>query len=318
MGLVYLCMFKTNKMFLGRYLCTFLVLLLVTPLSAQLISNPELFFSDICQVENASSEYELAFEVDSSRFDNDNMFFIELSDANGVFLVDPVEVLATVANEANDDLVYAKFKFNNALYGENYSIRIVSTSPAAVSNPSVSFEGFTIENANMVLNNGEDVELNNTKPDATVSVNGSADKKYHWFKDGNFFSETLGTELNITEAGLYYVSTYYGKCTGLDFSNVIKVTQNTSSGKGVKLQKIVSPNGDTFNDYWELPKEYLERDIRVTILNQNGNILLDTNKYANNWPQNNGVSEKGIHNVVYYVIQEKGQLLHKGAITITQ
>ncbi|NER16397.1 T9SS type B sorting domain-containing protein [Spongiivirga citrea] len=311
-------MFKTNKMFLGRYIFGFFALLLVTPISAQLIGTPELFFSNICPMEGASAEYEVAFEVDPSRFNPDNEFFVELSDADGVFLVDLIEILTTVTNDENESLVYAKFKFDKPLYGENYRIRIESSSPTAFSTPSTSFNGFSIGEINLVLNNGEDIVMNSTTNQATIAVAGSTDKKYHWYKNGAFFEETDGQELTVSEPGLYYVSTYYGECTGSDFSNVVKVTNASGSGKSIPLQKVVSPNGDSFNDYWKLPKELSGRDIRVTILNQNGNVILDTDSYENNWPQNSGGDNKGFHRVVYYVLREKGKLLGKGSITITQ
>ncbi len=304
-------------MFLGRYVFTLLILLLVTPLSAQLIGKPELFFDNVCPMEGVDLEYEVAFEVDPSRFNNENTFAVELSDANGAFLADLIEVLVTVTKVGDESLVYAKFKFDKPLYGDSYRIRIESNSPAAISTPSNAFAGYSINNTDLVLNNDEDVELTDTKTEASISVSGNINNRYHWFKDGTFYQETLGTELTVTEPGLYYVSTFYGECTGVDFSNVIKVSKiNSSKPERVQLQSVVSPNGDNFNDYWTLPKEYKNKDLRVTLLNQNGTIILDTNTYNNNWPQNNVFPEKGAQNVVYYIIQEKGRLLHKGAITI--
>lgn len=308
-------MLRKRNRFLGHFYATSLLCFMFATVQAQLIGKPQLFFSDVCPVVGSEIEYELAFEIDPTRFSNNNTFSVELSDADGVFLVDLVEVLTTVSGSNNESVVYVRFKFGEPLYGDNYKIRIESSSPTAISIPSEAFSGYTIANEQLILNNDEDVELSSSKTAISVLVNGDDNFKYHWFKDGNFYAETDGVELEITEPGLYYVSTFYGDCTGLDFSNVINVTQ----AQPKRIQTIVSPNGDSYNDYWELPKEYANnKDIRVTILNQNGTILLDTNSYDNKWPLNNGGSLKGAGNVVFYIIQDKRKLLHKGAVTIAQ
>ena len=86
-----------------------------------------------------------------------------------------------------------------------------------------------------------------------------------------------------------------------------------------KIPKFISPNGDTFNDLWVLPKELGNNPkVEVSIFNENGTNLLKTNNYQNDWPQASIKSTKGFSTVVYYMIRKEGKILGRGALTIMQ
>lgn len=297
----------------GQFMLAIVFLLLSTIVNAQIIGTPSLFFADVCP--KSGDLYQAAVQVDSARFAADNIFFFELSDENGSFSGN-ITILTSVADN-NEDLFSPTFGFDNSTYGDNYRIRVRSTSPQAVSDPSDYFGAYFVTVAPLLLNNDEDVVLDDSGKEKILTVNGSANKRYHWFRNGDFVAETATNQYTITEPGLYYVSTYYGDCTGLDYSNVISATGTT--GSGGKIPTFISPNGDRFNDLWVLPEALsYNPKVEVSIFNESGTKLFHTNNYQNNWPQASVKSTKGFNTVVYYMIKEEGKVLSRGALTVMQ
>jgi gliding motility-associated-like protein len=254
-----------------RVLLTAAVFMLIANfVTAQDIKQPNLMFEYACP-QQSFNNFEVAVEIVPSNFSNDNLFFIELSDANGDF--SSPEILDVVASQNTEVFFYSEFAFNQNIYGEQYSIRVRSTSPETISVPSESFQAHYVSSTFMVLNNYEDVSLCGAGNSATVSLditdNGTIQ---HWFKDGLFYQ--AGTaELIITEPGLYYAETFLGNCTGLRYSNVITVTT------GADIPVEISPattatikEGETFTFEASGADSYVWTD-------KNGSIVSETSTF---------------------------------------
>lgn len=206
---------------------TTIALLFALPFNgmAQEILAPETLFQYACP-QATFNDFEIAIQIEPSGFLPDNVFFIELSDKNGDFST-PV-VLEVIEGKNEEPLFYSKFGFDETVYGDAYRIRVRSTSPELTSPVSDAFEAHYIRSTFLTLNNFEDIALCGPSSSTVVSLNADSSLIYHWFKDGVFYAEG-GSDLALTEPGLYYAETYLGICTGLAYSNVINVSQPEDS-----------------------------------------------------------------------------------------
>ena len=205
--------------------CTTIALLFAMPFTgmAQEIQAPETLFQYACPQATFNS-FEIAVQIEPSGFLPDNVFFIELSDKNRDFTT---PMVVDIIEGKNDEPFFcSQFGFDDAVYGEAYRIR--STSPEVASPASDAFEAHYISSTFLALNDYEDIALCGPASSTVVSLKADSSLIYHWLKDGIFYAEG-GSELTVTEPGLYYAETYLGSCTGLAYSNVISVAQTTDS-----------------------------------------------------------------------------------------
>jgi gliding motility-associated-like protein len=82
------------------------------------------------------------------------------------------------------------------------------------------------------------------------------------------------------------------------------------------IPNVVSPNGDGINDTWVIPQEYVSgTNTEVLIISSQGETVLQTKNYLNNWPQNQ-LDFKSINPVYYYIIKTGNNSTKKGSITV--
>ncbi|MFT5848133.1 MAG: gliding motility-associated-like protein [Psychroserpens sp.] len=83
-----------------------------------------------------------------------------------------------------------------------------------------------------------------------------------------------------------------------------------------KIPNVISPNGDGINDTWMIPINYVEgTNTDVMIMTSSGKVVLQTNNYLNNWPENE-LNINNVNQVFYYVITTSDNKTKKGSITI--
>jgi gliding motility-associated-like protein len=216
-----------NSVTVKHTVLTLTTLFTILPLliNAQTISKPEPLFSYACP-QATFNEFEVAFQIDPTEFAADNVFFVELSDADGEFK--SPEILDVVENTADDAFLYGGFAFPESVYGESYKIRVRSSAPEIISAASDAFEAHYVANLYLSLNGYEDVSLCGSDASTTISLNSNNSLTYYWYKDGAFFQESTAS-LVVSEPGLYYAETFLGACTGLAYSNVVAVTQDNTA-----------------------------------------------------------------------------------------
>lgn len=84
------------------------------------------------------------------------------------------------------------------------------------------------------------------------------------------------------------------------------------------IPNLISPNGDGVNDTWVIPPQYVSgTNTEVIIMTNQGKVVLQTNDYQNNWPENQ-LDFKNINPVYYYIITIPNQKPKKGSITVVK
>ncbi|MES2575915.1 MAG: gliding motility-associated C-terminal domain-containing protein [Bacteroidota bacterium] len=97
----------------------------------------------------------------------------------------------------------------------------------------------------------------------------------------------------------------------------------------VDIPNLITPNGDEFNNSWNIPDEYTNNQTKVLILDANGEVVFTTDNYENyfnidgsnpnNWPNsNNPVNFKSVNPVYYYIMTTQSGKVKKGSITIVK
>ncbi len=206
------------------------------------IGTPSLGFSQACASDTFNS-YDATFVFSpESGITSSNQFIVELSDADGDFST-PEVIYTSNQGEITTSPATISFSIPTTTAGENYKIRIKSTSPVATSTSSTAFAAyyklqdspFTINNlidtavfcagASYILTIDNPGNNNNDSPLNYPSLT------FNWFKETGpttsvFIAE--GETLEVNEEGTYFVETNYGTCTSNSFSNRVTITEVVS------------------------------------------------------------------------------------------
>ncbi|MFK8296770.1 gliding motility-associated C-terminal domain-containing protein [Capnocytophaga cynodegmi] len=197
----------------------------------------------------------------------------------------------------------------------NYYIEI-SNGVCTKKSATVSVNYFKAENIKIVrLDNNMEVpdksSFSATKGLEVGVLNSSSDYQYYWSTPDK---QTFGDKVVITEVGVYTLTTTIGgTCEPVLVSFEIKDLYEIN-----EIPNVVTPNGDGFNDFWEIPNEYLNKSyVRVRIYSQEGKVAFDGTNYDNRWPNTNTSKDMGKRAVLYmYVIEVNGKVEKQGVITV--
>ena len=155
---------------------------------------------------------------------------------------------------------------------------------------------------------------------ATVTTTAS-NPEYKWYLNGTIILGAVESTHEVKTKGSYKV--VITQTTGCDvskeFSFVVNESVNSNPFPDVtNIPNLISPNGDGVNDTWIIPQEYVSGgNTEVLIISSLGKIVLKTNDYQNNWPEN-GIDFKNVNPVYYYIITTQDQKVKKGSITIVK
>jgi hypothetical protein len=203
-------------------------------LNAQIvIGKPNLGFSQACASESFNN-YSTSFIFSpESQLNASNQFTIELSDPSGDFS-NPTIILTSAPGSVITSAATLDFSLPETTAGENYRIRIKSSSPVATSTPSDSFAAYyKLQDSPFTINNLVSTGAYCSGGSYLLSIDnpgtGNNDSPlrypsltFNWFKQISattsvFVSE--GSTLAVTLEGTYFVETNYGSCTSDSFSN---------------------------------------------------------------------------------------------------
>lgn len=159
---------------------------------------------------------------------------------------------------------------------------------------------------NNVLNSGETIEASVT----TDAIN----PEFRWYLNDIEISGANQNSYTVTETGSYKV--VITQTIGCMASNEFLFSVTEPFPDVANIPNLISPNGDGINDTWVIPQAYISgTNTNVMIVSSQGNIVLNTNDYQNNWPEND-LGLKDVNPIFYYIITLQNNKTLKGSITV--
>lgn len=165
-------------------------------------------------------------------------------------------------------------------------------------------------------------EENYIELDETLEViitSSATSPEYQWFINDVLMTDVHGSSYELDEEGNYKV--IITETTGCLVSKefLFVVTQAVDPFPDVsEIPNLISPNGDGTNDTWIIPSQYVSgTNTEVIIMDSYGEIVLKTDDYLNNWPENE-LNLTSVNLVFYYVITTQDNKTKKGSITIVK
>ena len=187
--------------------------------TAQQLNVPELEFTFACINENFNS-FNATITFEQQIFNNDNAFYVELSDAEGNF--DTPVTLQTITDKNFSFSFETNFSFPVDVAGEGYRIRVRATSPAMTGPATNPFNAYFVPDTILVLNDFTDIAICGGEM-ATLTLDQDIADVYTWYRNGVPYLQA-GASIEVDQAGDYYAEPYYGNCTGSVFSNIVVVS----------------------------------------------------------------------------------------------
>ncbi len=213
-------------------------------LSAQVLEKPTTVWTAACASSGFNS-FDVSFKWTLPLVDSDNEFVLELSDENGNF-GSPTE-LARVADKNNDFDFDFNFSVPTTVRGENYKLRVRSTSPAKTSPATDAYPMhyndfdtriFFSQDGSGDIPSGGVIQVCGGGS-VTLSPHNvpNADRyQYNWYRSGTLLSEK-SHELTVSTPGMYLVELDFGPiCSGFaDTLSWNTITIETGSSTGIAL-----------------------------------------------------------------------------------
>lgn len=238
----------TIKKFTFR-ICLVLILFQVQANAQLVIGTPSLGFSQACASESFNT-YSTTFVFSpESAVNASNQFIIEMSDANGDFSDASITYTSNIGAVTVSPATL-NFSIPETTAGENYRIRIRSTSPVATSAGSVDFAAYyKLQDSPFTINNLVSTGAYCTSGSYLLAIDnpgtGSNDSPliypsltYNWYRETSATTSVFvaqGETLSVSTEGTYFVETNYGTCTSDSFSNRVTITEAASGEADITI-----------------------------------------------------------------------------------
>ena len=149
----------------------------------------------------------------------------------------------------------------------------------------------------------------------TISTTANS-PEYVWYLNNVVISGATTNNFEASEIGNYKV--VVTQTVGCNASEEFNFTISEPFPDVSNIPNLISPNGDNINDTWMIPQEFVSgTNTEVIIMDSVGKVVLKTNDYQNNWPQND-LNFNSINPVYYYVITTQNNNTKKGSITVVK
>lgn len=167
----------------------------------------------------------------------------------------------------------------------------------------------TVEPSQSLIQEGE------TK---TITVTTDADSpSYQWYLNNLLISGATGSTYGATEVGDYKVLITQNLGCAISKEVPFKIASGLDPN-ATKIPNLISPNNDGINDTWVIPQEYAGgTNTEVIVMSAQGEVVLKTNNYLNNWPETQ-IDFTNTNPVYYYIITSQNQKVKKGSITVVK
>ena len=150
---------------------------------------------------------------------------------------------------------------------------------------------------------------------ATVTTDAN-NPEFEWYLNDTLIPSATTSSFEATQTGNYKVVVKQTDGCIASNEHLFSVTEPFPDVE--KIPNLISPNGDGANDTWIIPQKYVTgTNTEVLILNSRGEVILKTNDYLNNWPENQ-IDFKSINPIYYYIITTSDKKVRKGSITVVK
>ncbi|MEC3908718.1 gliding motility-associated C-terminal domain-containing protein [Tamlana sp. 2201CG12-4] len=190
-----------------------------------------------------------------------------------------------------------------------YSVNIdlgTCTTSASINLDNTGFTSSINVEENNMLEDGETLPVM-----VTTSAN---NPEFVWFLNDSEISGATTNNYEVTKVGNYraVVRQTIGCLSSTEFLfNVSSPFPDVAN-----IPNLISPNGDGINDTWVIPQAYVNgTNTEVTILSAQGKVVLKTDNYQNNWPENQ-IEFTNVNPIYYYIITPPNGSEKKGSITL--
>lgn len=147
---------------------------------------------------------------------------------------------------------------------------------------------------------------------ATITTDATS-PEFKWYLNDVIIPGATSNSYEVTQIGNY--KAVVSQTVGCMSSQEFLFSVNEPFPDVANIPNLISPNGDGVNDTWVIPQAYVSgSNTEVLIMNSQGDIVLKTNDYQNNWPEVE-LDFKEINPVYYYVITTQNNKTIKGSIT---
>lgn len=146
----------------------------------------------------------------------------------------------------------------------------------------------------------------------TIVTTDAVNPTFDWYKDNVVIPGAMGNTYSVTSKGDYKV--VVTQTSGCVSANELSFKVNLSVDPNLfeNIPNIISRD----NPKWYLPQEYVSgTNTEIIIISAQGEIVLKTNDYQNNWPEN-PVDFKNVNPVFYYIITTQDKKVKRGSITV--
>jgi gliding motility-associated-like protein len=158
--------------------------------------------------------------------------------------------------------------------------------------------------------------------DTTLSLGGSVNLSatgvgiisWSWFPNTGLNSATISNPIAspVVTSTYEVVGTDSNGCTDKD-----SITLTVIVDYNVVVSNLMTPNGDGYNDRWIIQNIENYPNTNVTVINREGQIVMQNSSYDNNWDGSNKYGKTLPDGTYYYIIKFEGSdKLYKGSITI--
>lgn len=235
---------KKTSSYNSIFVIAFAIMLLGTHfLGAQVLDKPTTIWTAAC-ASDSFNEYDVSFRWSPPLVDSGNEFILELSDRNGNF-GSPIE-LSRVADknmEFNFDFTFA---VPTDVSGENYKLRVRSTSPAKTSPATDAYPMHYVEfNSPLLISENGSGSIPSGGliqscggGSVTLSphnIPNANNYRYNWYRSSTLLSEKT-ENLTVSTPGMYYVELDYGSvCSGSANTLSNTITLSTGSSVGIAI-----------------------------------------------------------------------------------
>ena len=193
-----------------------------------------------------------------------------------------------------------------------YSVTIDFT--GCSSNATLNLQAFQTEST---INVPETSVLETGEIKTILVTTNAINPTYQWYRNEIVIPAATENTYEVSNGGNYkVVITQNSSCV---IVNEIPFRINSVVDlNATDIPNLVSPNNDGINDTWVIPQQYTSgTNTEIVLISSNGEIVLKTNDYLNNWPEN-ALEFKNINPVYYYIITTTDKKTKKGSITIVK